>query len=173
MIAKAVKRTLPAFRALAQPSPGLPRWWAPAAMRVIDFRCGDVPPWARHRGTVSLTIGESSVRIVVSEPYPWFEPCCDGEQSAAGKWAHVIGDYADQVPADEIYDAQYLAIATGCDLVIERVAWWNPYCIRLTFRPARLPDGRMSHEVKIAEWRRMVPEVENLLKRYYDEPKYV
>ena len=155
----------------------LPRWWGPRARRVIgkwDFRTYH-PAWVDHHGVVTEKIGGESVRCFIREPYPWFyrvgERCrcqelgrecfrCGEDRtanSASDTWSHVTGDFARYVPAHWLDDAQYLASATGCKLVVERVAWWNPCCIRLTFRP-------WDHTTPMGQWRRMFPAVRELVE---------
>lgn len=119
----------------------LPGWFGPRVRRVIGYDPGAIYrfKWADHLGVVKV----DGVRCLISEPYPWFHVSWMKDpkpllyrDSAAARWEHVIGDLAHLVPADEVTaTAVHLAAATGCKLVLDRVAWHHPHCFRMTFVP--------------------------------------
>lgn len=128
------------------PNP-LPQWFGPRVRRAIGHEMGAISrfPWADHTGVVKV----DGVRCFISEPYPWWHASWMKSpkellyrDSAAARWEHVIGDFAHLVPADDVTaSAVHLAHATGCKLVLDRIAWHDPRCIRLTFVPNDLPPA--------------------------------
>ena len=99
----------------------LPGWFGPRLRRVIgpnDFR-SYYPSWVDHAGVVKVTIRGEQVRCFVSEPYPSIKAS--------------EGPALSSTP--EMQEAEYIAEATGCKLVIHRVAWWNARCFRMLFLP--------------------------------------
>lgn len=125
-----------------------PKWFAPRMNRVVGSPCelfSVSARWIDHLGSskVKLPTGEM-VQCFVAEPYPWFaatwmcrpEPI-PPELSAATAWPSCVGgDFALLVPADATTaSAVYIARATGCRLIIDRVAYHSAKCIRLLFLP--------------------------------------
>ena len=145
-----------------------PKWFTPRIRRVIGPHQSMYnldAPWVDHLNCTraALPNGEP-VQCFISEPYPWFaapwmkDPqSVSSEESARSRWPDVVtGDYAHCVPADDCTaSAVYVAKATGCQLVIDRVAWWSAKCIRLLFLP-------MNHRLSIKE----------AIKQYNPRPLY-
>jgi hypothetical protein len=129
----------------------LPGYWVHSLINVSQyFGWIDHPTITR----VKLPSGER-INCPVCEPYPWFAASwykdpehVAPENSALTRWPSIVtGDFADKVPADNKHTESmvYFAWATGCKLVIDRITWWQPACIRLTFLP-------LDHKMKIKEF---------------------
>lgn len=132
----------------------LPGWFGPRVRHAIGYEMGAISrfKWADHTAIVRV----NRVKCFISEPYPWWNASwmkspkpLAFEDSAAARWEHVVGGFAHLVPADDITaSAAHLAQVTGCNLSLDRIAWHDPRCFRMTFVPLN-PRLRIKAAIKL------------------------
>lgn len=116
----------------------MPRWFGPRWKYMLELTCGGGQQcrsffWMDHWGVTRVEIGGEQVRCFVSEPYWNFPPT-----------------------AEQLAQPRRIAELTGCEIVVERLAWWHPLCIRLLFAP-KMIHGVRSDRIRTRQWKRLMP----------------